>query len=91
MEWQELLGIAAGCCTSGSLVPQLVKVIREKDASNVATGMLLILMVGLGLWVWYGIEKKDVPIIATNAFSILVNTGLLICRFRYGEQKEQPQ
>jgi MtN3 and saliva related transmembrane protein len=89
MESQQILGIVAGIFTSTSLVPQLVKIIKEKDASNVSVLMLLVLMTGLALWIWYGIEKKDTPIIATNAFSILVNILLLFFRFRYGEKKDE--
>jgi len=79
MNYESYVGIAAGICTSVSLLPQLIKIIREKKADNISWFMLFILIAGLGLWVWYGTIKKDLPIIITNSFSLLVN--LLIIYF----------
>jgi uncharacterized protein with PQ loop repeat len=51
------IGIIAGILTSTSLVPQLVKILREKKAEAISIGMLLILLAGFAGWIWYGIEK----------------------------------
>lgn len=45
--------------------------------------MLIVLMIGLVLWVWYGVEKTDWPIIVTNAFSFVVNLAIAILRVIY--------
>ena len=71
------IGLAAGILTSVSLLPQLVKIIRDKKADDLSYGMLGTLLTGLAGWVWYGLEKDDMPIIVTNTFSIIVN-GLII-------------
>ncbi|MDR6406045.1 MULTISPECIES: SemiSWEET transporter [Chryseobacterium] len=78
---ENLLGIVAGILTSISMIPQLVKVIKEKDAENLSWLMLLVLITGLSLWVWYGFIKDELPIILSNAFAVLVNVTLLICFF----------
>lgn len=83
MQIEQIIGIAAGVLTSSSMLPQLIKIIREKKAENVSILMLLILMSGLGLWIAYGWMKKDFPIIATNGFSLLVNIILLLFRIKY--------
>lgn len=44
------VGIGASILTSTSLVPQLVKLIKEKKADDVSLGMLVVLWAGLGLW-----------------------------------------
>jgi MtN3 and saliva related transmembrane protein len=77
------VGIAAGIFTSASLLPQLIKLLKEKKAQDISIFFLLILFVGLALWVWYGIIKKDVPIIATNSFSIVVNSLMIIYGMKY--------
>ncbi|MBA4167494.1 MAG: SemiSWEET transporter [Chitinophagaceae bacterium] len=82
---EEILGIAAGVCTSVSMLPQLFKIIKEKKAENISYFMMGILMVGLIGWVWYGSMKKDLPIILTNCFSILVNTLLIVFAIKYKE------
>ena len=78
-----VFGVIAGILTGVSLLPQLIKILREKKVENVSVWMLLILVVGLGLWVAYGILKKDPIIMITNSFSFLVNVIILILRFRY--------
>lgn len=80
---ENLLGIVAGILTSVSMLPQLIKVIREKNAGDLSWIMLLVLIAGLSLWVWYGILKNELPIIFSNAFAVLVNVCLLICCFLY--------
>ncbi|SFT08961.1 SemiSWEET transporter [Sphingobacterium wenxiniae] len=75
------IGIVAGILTSISMVPQLIKVIKEKDVDNLSPMMVAILLAGVSLWVVYGIILTDWPIILSNAFSVIVNTTLLICYF----------
>lgn len=65
------------------MLPQLVKVIRHKQADEVSSVTLIILISGLALWVYYGVLKEEYPIILTNAFSCLVNSVLLYCKIRY--------
>jgi MtN3 and saliva related transmembrane protein len=79
----EIVGIAAGVCTSVSLLPQLVKLIKTKKAEDISLFYLVILMVGLGLWIWYGVLRKDIPIIATNCFSLLLNIVMIVAGIKY--------
>jgi MtN3 and saliva related transmembrane protein len=39
------------------------------------------------LWTWYGVMLNDLPIIVTNAFSLVVNTTILILRQVYSRRK----
>ena len=79
----ELVGIAAGICTSVSLLPQLVKMIKTKKADDISLFYLVILLTGLALWTVYGFMREDVPIIVTNALSFLLNATLIILGVRY--------
>ena len=83
MEITSIIGIAAGICTSVSLLPQLFKIIKEKKAEAISYFMLFILLTGLALWVWYGIMQEDYPIIVTNSFSFIVNALVIIFTIRY--------
>ncbi|MES2725551.1 MAG: SemiSWEET transporter [Bacteroidota bacterium] len=75
----EYIGIVAGVFTAFSLVPQLVKIIKEKKANDISIIMLLVLFIGIGFWIWYGVIKEDLPIIATNLASLIIN--LLVIGF----------
>ena len=83
MNWTQTIGLAAGVCTAISLVPQVIKTIKEKQAEDVSLIMLLVLGTGLALWIVYGIKRNDLPIIATNSFSLLVNITMVVLRIRY--------
>lgn len=78
-----IVGLIAGILTSSSLIPQLVKTIRTKEAEDVAPFMFWMLVSGTGLWTFYGVLRDDLPIIITNAFSLSLNIVMLILRKRY--------
>ncbi|PIF44463.1 MtN3 and saliva related transmembrane protein [Chryseobacterium sp. 52] len=80
---ENILGIIAGILTSVSMIPQLIKVIREKNVDDISLVMLLVLISGLSLWVGYGFMKEELPIIVSNAFAVLVNICLLVCYIIY--------
>jgi len=49
----QVIGIIAGICTGVSLLPQLIKIIKEKKADDISWFMLFILLTGLA---GYGME-----------------------------------
>ena len=87
MNTTQWIGIAAGVLTSVSMLPQLIKIVKEKKAGDVSIVMLLVLICGLALWAVYGFRKEDWPIIITNSFSFLLNCVVLFFRVRYNGVK----
>jgi MtN3 and saliva related transmembrane protein len=85
MDFMEVIGIVAGICTSSSVIPQLVKTVRTKKATDVSLLMFVVLLTGNSLWVYYGADMGDVPIVATNILSILLNIAMLFFKFKYKE------
>jgi len=83
MNIETVTGICASAFTAVSLIPQLIKVLKEKKAGDVSLWMLLVLFVGLGLWVYYGILKADMIIIASNVFSFIINALLAFFAIKY--------
>ncbi len=84
---KQIIGIAAGVLTASSLIPQVIKSVKEQKASDVSIFMFIILMGGNGLWTWYGVILKDLPIVITNAFAFLMDMTMLVLKFRYGDRK----
>ncbi|HLS95023.1 MtN3 and saliva related transmembrane protein [Sphingobacterium allocomposti] len=80
---ETIIGIAAGILTSVSMVPQLIKVLKEKEVENLSPLMVGILLTGVSMWVVYGVMLGDLPIIVSNAFSVFVNATLLMCYFLF--------
>jgi len=87
MDFTQIVGIVAGILTAFSMLPQLLKILKEKKAENVSVWMPIVLILGLVLWTVYGVLKKDWPIIATNSFSISLNAVLMFFRYKYREDK----
>ncbi|MCJ8496709.1 SemiSWEET transporter [Chryseobacterium salipaludis] len=83
---EEILGLIAGALTSVAMLPQLIKVLKEKDVQDISLLMILVLITGLSLWVWYGFLQDELPIILSNAFAVLVNLALLVSYFRFKEK-----
>lgn len=79
----QVIGIVASLLSAVSMFPQLIKVIKEKDAKNVSELMLCVLVAGLSMWIYYGILIKDLIIIISNSFSVLLNLVLLFCTIRF--------
>jgi MtN3 and saliva related transmembrane protein len=90
MEWikPEWVGIVAGIFTSCSLLPPLIKLIKDRKPEQVPIGMLIVLLGGLSLWIYYGILKTDWPIILTNCFSLLQNITMICLRQIYKHQNK---
>ncbi|TMI70541.1 MAG: hypothetical protein E6H09_16495 [Bacteroidetes bacterium] len=86
-EYALYIGIAAGVCTSISMLPQLVKIIKTKKADDISYGMVVVLLVGVAAWIWYGVLRSDYPIIVTNSFSLLVNMLVLVFSLRYKKNR----
>ena len=82
----EILGLVAGFLTAGSLLPQLVKIIKEKKANDLSMGMLAVLNSGTCLWIYYGVLREDWPIIITNIFSLILNILVIIFSIRYKQK-----
>jgi MtN3 and saliva related transmembrane protein len=60
-----LIGGAAAMCTTLSFVPQLVK-IRRQGGRDLSYTMLLLYLLGLSLWLVYGLRIQAIEVIAAN-------------------------
>lgn len=80
------IGIVAGIFTAVSMVPQLVKIIRHKQAEQISIMMIVVLLAGNAAWVYYGVVQEDYPVIITNCFSLVLNIFLVILSVKYKQQ-----
>ena len=82
-QYELYIGLFAGVCPAVSLLPQLIKIVRETKAIAISYGMLGILMLGLIGWIVYGIVKNDFPIIITNSVSLTLNVRIAVFTVKY--------
>lgn len=68
----QLTGFAAAFFTTVSNIPQILKIIRTRETKGVSAASYTVLLIGLLLWVAYGIYRDDWPVIIANAISAVV-------------------
>ena len=73
-----LLGLAAAACTTASFIPQVVKAWRSGSPADLSLGMYVLITLGIGLWLVYGLLVRDLPIIAANAVTLVLVASLLV-------------
>jgi MtN3 and saliva related transmembrane protein len=78
------LGLAAACCTTIAFVPQLVKTWKTRSTADISLGMFLVLVIGIILWLAYGILLGDVPLIVANGITLVLAGIILVFKLRYG-------
>lgn len=77
------IGYVGAFCTTISFLPQVVKVLREKDASSLSLSMYLIFTFGVCLWLIYGLLKHDSVLIVANFITLLLVSVILFTKIRY--------
>lgn len=87
MQAETWIGVGASICTGIAMLPQLIKIYKEKKPADISFLMMAILMAGLLLWIWYGIKKSDWIIIISNAASFIINCSIVVLNLLYRERK----
>ncbi len=82
----ELLGLVAGLFTTFSLVPQLYRVMRLREARDISLPFTLLLAGGNLLWLIYGLLAGLMPILLWNSISLLLSASLALAKLKYGQR-----
>lgn len=82
-----LIGISATFFSMWSTVPQIRKAVNTKKTDDVSKWLIISLIIGLSLWMLYGIIKHDVVIAFANAIGVTLNIILLSLKIKYTRNK----
>ena len=83
-DWQTMLGLAAGFCTTVSFIPQVIRTWRTRSAEDLSLGMFAIFVFGVGLWLLYGLVRQDLAMTAANVVTLGLAGSILYFKLRYG-------
>ena len=83
----EYLGIFAGIFTTFAIVPQIIRIYKLKSAREISFLFTSLLLLGIIVWLAYGIVLGLVPLIIWNSIGIILNGWLLFAKFKYGRVK----
>ena len=79
----KILGLIAGTITSITFIPQVLQIWKTKSAKDISILMLSLLIIGVSLWLAYGIVVNDVAIIYTNGMVLAMSLLMLYFKFRF--------
>ena len=77
MNLLDLLGITAGALTTAAFLPQVIKTWKSKSAKDLSLGMFLMFVLGVILWLIYGILIDSLPVMLANGATLLLSSALL--------------
>jgi MtN3 and saliva related transmembrane protein len=80
---KDVIGYVAALFTTFSLLPQIIRIWKLKEARDISLFMPLMVSVGAVLWLVYGIMIAEAPVIAANAVSLLVALTTLFVTIKY--------
>lgn len=80
-----ILATIFGTISGIANLPQAYKIFKRKSAKDISIITYSFLFVGAVIWIFYGIEIKEFPVIITNILGT-INIGLVILGwFMYGK------
>ena len=65
--------------------PQAVKIYQRKSAKDISVLTYLIIDIGAIVWILYGLELNNFPIIISNVLGLTTSTFILIEYYYYGK------
>jgi len=81
----ELLGILAtifGICMSLAYFPQVYKIYKRKSSADVSILTFSAFLVGLIVWLLYGISISNLPLIIANAVGVIGASAVIaVCLY----------
>jgi MtN3 and saliva related transmembrane protein len=79
------VGTAAAVCSMVSFVPQIVRILRERDATSVSLRMYAVSVTGFALWIGYGAMIEGWPIVGANSVCLVLSATILALKWRYAQ------
>lgn len=83
MQISDWIGYAAATLTTASFVPQAVHTFRSKDVRGISLAMYSAFVLGIMLWLVYGLLLDAWPIVIANAVTLALAAAILTMKLKY--------
>ncbi|WP_432454862.1 MULTISPECIES: SemiSWEET transporter [unclassified Agarivorans] len=77
-----ILGYFAAFCTTCAFIPQVIHTWKTRDTSSISLGMYALFVLGVFLWLVYGILLEDLPIIIANIITFTLASAILLLKVK---------
>ncbi len=81
------IGLAAGLLTTTAFIPQVWKIYRTKSGKDISARMFSLFSAGIVLWLIYGVLLQSVPLILSNAVTLVLSLTIIGLKLRYREPR----
>ncbi|MBS1553863.1 MAG: SemiSWEET transporter [Bacteroidota bacterium] len=79
----ESIGLVAGSFTTISFLPQVIKTWKSRSAKDLSLVMFSLFCAGILLWLIYGILIGSLPVILSNAFTLVLSSTILFFKLKF--------
>ena len=83
MQLSEIIGYAAAFLTTSSFVPQALHTFKTKDVRGISLAMYSAFVVGISLWLVYGLLLNAWPIVLANTVTLTLAVAILAMKLKY--------
>lgn len=83
MTLTNLIGIIAAVLSVTAFLPQVAKTVKTKSTKDLSLAMFAGLIIGIALWLTYGILKGAYPIIIANSIILVLASIVLAYKLKY--------
>lgn len=80
----ELIGSLAAAITTLCWIPLIIRIVRHRDTASISLVTNVSLVLGVFLWLVYGMMISSWPVIAANGTTLLLILTILGLKLRYG-------
>ena len=84
----DMIGYIAACFTTFSLLPQILRIRRLREARDVSISMPIMVSIGSVLWSVYGVIIGSVPVIAANGVALVIALTTIFFTVRYRQGRK---
>ena len=81
------VGVTAALCSMTSFAPQIVKIWRDRDASEISLAMYLVTVAGFCLWSGYGLLIGSWPVTVSNLICLAMSGAVLALKWRFSRHR----
>jgi MtN3 and saliva related transmembrane protein len=79
-----ITGFVAAVLTTIAFLPQVLRTWKTRSTADISLGMFITYVTGITLWLLYGLMLHDLPLIGSNAVTLVFAGTILGLKLRHG-------
>jgi MtN3 and saliva related transmembrane protein len=80
----DAIGTSGAILTTVCWVPQAIKIVRDRETRAISLPGTLLCVVGVLLWLVYGLAIVDGPLIGSSIVTFAMTATILVLKIRHG-------